>query len=435
MRGGWARGAEAGLVTAGLEVAGTPRSDDAAAEGRPVSLRGLALAAPLALRHVTYILLALSAVIWMYSDLRWGYDNGALAFDFLGTLWEPGVAILNGDSPYPPPVVSEVDVGNPGYYPPLLMVLVAPLTVLPWAVGAVLWTALIAAALVGTLYVLGVRDLRCYALALISAPVVNGLMWGNATLVLVFLVALVWRWRDHASRSAAVLGVAIAIKLFLWPLLFWQLGTRRYRPAAIALAVAVAGVLVPWAVIGFEGFLAYPDLLRVAQDVYALHGYSTATALGALGVETEAASWTGLVIGGAVGVMAFVAGRRGADDVSFSLAILAALVASPIVWEHYFAFLLVPLAIARPRFSALWIALPLFHFAQSLPAPTLTSSEIEPGGSACCPPEGMPLSAWVVSHAPPALWPVVGHAVLAATVIGLGARAMTRRSRLRETSA
>ena len=33
----------------------------------------------------------------------------------------------------------------------------------------------------------------------------------------------------------------------------------------------------------------------------------------------------------------------------------AALAASPIVWMHYFLLLLVPLALARPRLSALWL--------------------------------------------------------------------------------
>lgn len=399
-----------------------------ALSARPVvTLNGLALAGQRALRYLIYAMLVLSAVIWMFVDVRWAYNNGALAFDFLGTLWNPGVAILDGESPYPAPLESEVDVGNPGYYPPLLMLLVAPLTLLPWSVGAVLWTGLLVAALAGTLYVLGVRDVRCYGLALISAPVVSGLSWGNATLLLVFLVAATWRWRGHANRSAALVGLGIAIKLFLWPLLFWQLGARRYRAAATAAGVVLAGVLIPWAIIGFDGFLAYPDLLRVAQEIYALHGYSTATIFGAVGLETQAATWTGLVLGLGAGLLAVVVGRRGHEEASFSLAILAALAASPIVWEHYFAFLLIPLAIARPRFSALWMTLPLFHFALSLPAPQLEAGAIDPGGSACCPPADVPLSAWVVSHAPPALWPALGHVALT-LLIGLTALAMTRRS-------
>jgi hypothetical protein len=363
------------------------------------------------------VALALSAVVWLYFDVRWGVHNRAMAFDFRGTLWDPGTAILDGRSPYPTARLSEVDIGNPAYYPPLLMLLVAPMTFLPWSVGALLWTALLVTAVLGTLHVLDVQDRRCYALALVSAPVVTGVLWGNATLLLVFAVALAWRWRrNHPYRCAALIGVGIAVKLLLWPLLLWLLGTKRYRAAMLSGAIATIGLLVPWAVIGFDGFLTYPDLLRTAQDIYALHGLSAATMLGALGLGAQAATWVGLAAGTVVAMIAFVVGRKGRDEGSISLAVFAALLASPIVWEHYYALLLVPLAIARPRFSALWMTLPLFRIALSLPAPKLEAAAIEPGGVACCPPDGMPRSAWLWSHSPPALWPALGHAVLAGLV-------------------
>ena len=47
--------------------------------------------------------------------------------------------------------------------------------------------------------------------------------------------------------------------------------------------------------------------------------------------------------------------RQGDDERSFFAAIGAALALSPIVWLHYLVLLAVPLAIARPRFSPLWL--------------------------------------------------------------------------------
>ena len=53
------------------------------------------------------------------------------------------------------------------------------------------------------------------------------------------------------------------------------------------------------------------------------------------------------------------------------LALAAALALSPIVWLHYFVLLLVPIAIARRTFGAIWLIPALFwitpyeeHFAQ-----------------------------------------------------------------------
>jgi hypothetical protein len=47
-----------------------------------------------------------------------------------------------------------------------------------------------------------------------------------------------------------------------------------------------------------------------------------------------------------------------ADRRSFTLTIAAALVLTPILWLHYLVLLLAPIALARPRLSALWF-LPL----------------------------------------------------------------------------
>jgi hypothetical protein len=72
-------------------------------------------------------------------------------------------------------------------------------------------------------------------------------------------------------------------------------------------------------------------------------------------------------LGGAVGqVLTLVCGvallagcvlfaRRRDEPRSFTCAIVATLVLSPIVWLHYLVVLLVPMAILRPRFSALWL--------------------------------------------------------------------------------
>ena len=182
-----------------------------------------------------------------------------------------------------------MQVGNPALYPPLLMLPVVPLSLLPWWLALSIWIVVGLASIAGALYLLDVRDVRCYVVALLCAPTVAGVTWGNATLLLVPLVALAWRWRHHTYRGGAMLGVAIAAKLFVWPLVFWLLGTRRYRAAAAATAAGVAAVIVPWAAIGFAGLASYPDLLRVAEGVYATHSFSVATMLNAIGVDGDLA--------------------------------------------------------------------------------------------------------------------------------------------------
>ena len=49
-----------------------------------------------------------------------------------------------------------------------------------------------------------------------------------------------------------------------------------------------------------------------------------------------------------------VLARRGDERTAFILAVAASLVLTPIVWLHYFALLLVVVALAQPRLGFLW---------------------------------------------------------------------------------
>ena len=299
-------------MSAEPHAAGRQSVETATLAGRTaVSTQGLLRGAPIVLRDASYLLVALSMALSALLVVLVAATNDTIGFDFRGTLWEPGLAIWQGSSPYPAPVESEVNVGNPALYPPLLMFLVIPLSLLSWSLALTIWTLVGLASVLGALYLLGVRDLRCYGVALLCGPTVAGLAWGNATLLLLPLVALAWRWRHHTYRAGIVLGFAIAAKLFLWPLVFWLLGTRRYRAAASALAVGGAAILAPWAVIGFAGFTSYPDLLRLAEDIYATHSFSVATILNAIGVDAASAR-SGRDRGSASGwrLSHFVLGRR-----------------------------------------------------------------------------------------------------------------------------
>jgi hypothetical protein len=352
---------------------------------------------------------------------RWGLASGAVGFDFKGTLWDPAMAIRDGRRFYPEPVLTAVDVANPALYPPIGPVLVAPLTLLPWSLGVTVWIAVLCLAVGVTLWALDVRDPRCYVLVGLAPPIAEGVLVANATILLLPLVALGWRWRDRLYRTGVVVGLAIAIKLFLWPLLFWLIGTRRYRAAAAAAVTLGALLLAPWAALGFEGLASYPELLRIASDIYGTQSASLTTLLAGLGVSefvaTRAPFLVGIVLAGA----SVVAGRRRADSFAYSVAVLAAILASPIAWSYYYALALIPVAIYRPRFSAVWLVAPLLFFIHLLPRPRVPPAALEPGGAACCRPDGVPALYWEATHAGPAVWPA---AVYVAFAIGVGALAV-----------
>ncbi|MER3412471.1 MAG: hypothetical protein C4305_09390, partial [Thermoleophilia bacterium] len=142
-------------------------------------------------------------------------------------------------------------------YPPLLGFLTVPIE--PWgvAVATIAWTVLSLAAVAGALWLLGVRDWRCYCLAAVYPATRSAIDVGTIGAFLLLAVAVAWKWRERLVASAAV-GAAVALKLFLWPLAVWlALGRRRWAgPAAVGFALALA--LLPWAALGFAGLGGYP---------------------------------------------------------------------------------------------------------------------------------------------------------------------------------
>jgi hypothetical protein len=61
---------------------------------------------------------------------------------------------------------------------------------------------------------------------------------------------------------------------------------------------------------------------------------------------------------GAVVAIALAARGADGDRRALAVAVVASLVAAPLVWLHYFLLLFVPIALYRPRLSGLWF-LPL----------------------------------------------------------------------------
>ena len=211
-------------------------------------------------------------------------------------------------------------------------------------------------ALVGaTLYVLEIRDVRCYAAAAIWVPTISGMLLGNVSIPLAFALAVVWRYRESVRPPAIALGLAVSAKLLLWPVFVWVLATRRLRTAALALAVGAAVTVVAWAVIGFAGLGEYPDLLRRLSELQSERSYSIVGMAATLGVGEGVGRAATLVVGGVLLVACVLLARRGDEERSFTCAVAATLALSPIVWLHYLVLLLVPLAILRPRFSLLWL--------------------------------------------------------------------------------
>jgi hypothetical protein len=231
-------------------------------------------------------------------------------------------------------------------YPPLLAFGFAPWLLFPIGLAEYLAVVLYIVAILAALWLCGVRDIRCHALATMSAPVALGAEATNATALVCLFAALTWRYRSGIGA-----GAALTIKLIGWPLLVWLAAIGRGRHAAIGAAAAVVLTFVPWAVIGFAGLTDYPALLEAVDEKWAPETFSLA------GSGLPGGRALSLVLAAACVVSCWWRGRKGDEAGSFALAIGAILVASPILWNHYFALLFVAIAARYPRLHPLWFVM------------------------------------------------------------------------------
>ena len=312
------------------------------------------------------VALVFIAVLWTSAFIVFSLAEDLLAWDVRFAYLPAADAILDGRSPYPAlddPILED----QKGYvYPPQLAVFLLPLTKLPIDLVALIVTAGMLAMLWLTLRTLGIRDVRCYAAALLWMPVASGVLLANVSIPLALALAVAWRYRDSAREPAVALGLAVSAKLLLWPMFVWTLATRRVRTTLWAVAVGVIVTFVAWAAIGFDGLGGYLDLLRRLSDIQSENSYSIVGMASTLGLSSAVGQGLTVVLGGGLLVACVVLARRGDDPRSFTCAVAATLALSPIVWLHYLVLLLVPLAIARPRFSIIWL-LPILLWSSPRP--------------------------------------------------------------------
>jgi hypothetical protein len=272
-------------------------------------------------------------------------SNDSLAADFKDELYAEAKLLLDWTSPFPGPD-AVLQNGHNLIWPPVAAFLVAPLTALP--AGAASW----AIALIGvlcsllSLWIVGVRDWRVYGLFALWPQVIGEIRLSHLTPVLCVLLALAWRYREARFAPGLALGLAGAIKFFLWPLGVWLAAIGRARETFVAALVAGASLLLVLPFTNLEDYLR--TLVQLGED-FDQDSSSPFGFLVQIGVGETPAHVVTYLLGAALLVACW---RRG----SLGLAVAAALVLSPIVWLDYYAVAAIPLAIVRPRLSAVWFA-------------------------------------------------------------------------------
>lgn len=271
----------------------------------------------------------------------WG-DN-RLALDFHYELYPQAELVRAGEPAFDTPDDYLEDRANL-IWPIAAVLPVVPLTLAGPDAADWIATGFTIATLVAALLVLGVKDWRVYGVTFLWPSVIDAYQTANASLPLVLFVAVAWRWRHRAAIAGSAIGLAIAVKFFLWPAVVWLLAIRRVTAAVVAGAIIVGSLLL---MVPFTDIGEYVRLLQKLRRTFEPETYTIFAVLNDLGAPEIVSR--GATIGAGAALLGLAWRRR-----SLTLALGAALVFSPIVWRHFFVLLIVPLALARPRLHVLW---------------------------------------------------------------------------------
>jgi alpha-1,2-mannosyltransferase len=302
--------------------------------------------------------LAILLVAWTAAQLNTYWDHGQFAYDFHNYYWPAGHRVLQGLSPYVDgdwlPPGSEVGLA----YPAPSMLAFAAMAALPRGVGDVIFTALSLAAPLVALRVLEVKDWRPYGAIMLWPPIISGWQNANLSLLLVLGVAAVWRYRASFAMAGFLLALLVSLKLFLWPLGLFFIATRRYSTLACAALATLVLNSVAWLAIGLDELPRFRSAIQSFSGLTEDAGFSIIGLVERAGGDRMAAYGVMSSLALIAGVSCVALGRRGQEKNAFILGIAVSLLATPVVWIHYLALLIVPLALRHPQIHPLW-ALPV----------------------------------------------------------------------------
>jgi hypothetical protein len=319
------------------------------------------LGAGLALAGGIVLLLAISN--WIGRSPGWAYDFHAY--------YDAALRLIATGTPYQAETLGGPFRPGPFglyLYSPVPALLFVPLTSLGVQTGVVAWLTLRVGLLVAACALMPVpRAVRLATLGIagLSAPVLFDLNLGNVSLIVTFCAVVVWRYLDRPIGS-----IALAVSLTMRPTMAliggWWLLRGLWRPV---LWTAVAGLAILVATLPFVGIERWLELVTVLRNVSNVTGVRANVDLGSSVLLMGGPAWlaqVALYAGYAIAAGAVVLSLRRDRELSFVVTVMATLLLSPLLWDHYLTNLLIVAAFLASRGRWWGLLLPLLCWSPQL---------------------------------------------------------------------
>jgi alpha-1,2-mannosyltransferase len=330
-----------------------------------------------------------TAAFWVFAAALWmdvSFLGGALGRISTGSMrvhvdfdsfWRSARALLEGGDIY------DAGARLVNLNPPVWTVLISPLGLMEaidaYRLFVLLSVLVVLGYLAWTAEELGLRPVWAVVgagLLLLSSPLISTLALGQVYPVLALGLVAAWirDRRENRRLSGVALGLVVALKPSLAPVLLWPLVRRRWDTFVAACASGLAATLVGLVVAGPEATWRYVGVLNEGSaNAYwdnasipaAMARFFTEHPYGQNAATLPWMVYVGYAIG--IGVVALTAARiRGGGEAGLWALVAASLLTSPIAWHNYLVLLApgVLLLLARG-----WNAPALFLLAlQAIPA-------------------------------------------------------------------
>lgn len=247
--------------------------------------------------------------------------------DWYATAWPA----LTGDAPLYPPAILEphLTARPPTFNQPPSTAIFAPL-----ALDRTAWGLLMGACLAAGLIIIWPRvglmwTVLLTAVLLVWLPIQSAVTWANLNSFIFLMFAVALRWPRAAPYA---IGFAISAKVIPIFMLPWVFAIQGWRGVVVALAIPLATTAV---VVGFTSSSVVWEFVLVRMNEIHLPTISVTDLL-------HAPAWVGYVAASGISVISW-------RLKSFSIGLVACLVAVPALHVHYFIWLLVPLLAIWPK--------------------------------------------------------------------------------------
>jgi hypothetical protein len=318
---------------------------------------------------VVVALIGISTIMAAQHSAGWGYDFRAY--------YDAALRLLSTGTPYQAETLAGPFRPGPAdlyLYTPVPALLVVPLTWIGPDGATLTWLFIRLGLLLGACALMPVPrwvKLATLGISVISSQFLLDLNLGNVSLIVTFFAVVAWRWLDKPVSGISI-AASVTVRPAMGVIWLWWIVRRQWVAVTWTVLGGAAIFLASLPFVGLDPWLQFVTVLRNISDV---DGVLRNLGLGATALSlglSEPVANLALIGGYVLAIGAILLSLRRDREIGFSVTLMATLLLSPLMWDHYLTNLIVPGALLASRGRRWGVLLPLLGWLPLLLLPAVT---------------------------------------------------------------